>query len=72
MELRYLVLFSREKCDAIYIRIRYLISQNSSITFVFPHHYARFRIDLYDVLLLEQTLTFHNVIILIKLVLNKS
>ena len=32
---RYLVLFGSEKCNAIYNRIRYLISLKSSITFVF-------------------------------------
>ena len=36
---RYLVLFSPEKCDAIYSRIRYLISQKSGITYVFSHSF---------------------------------
>ena len=68
---KYLVLFGPEKYDAFYNRIRYLISQKSSITYVFSHNYARIKIDSYDVLPLEKTLTLH-VIILIKSVLNKN
>ena len=45
---RYLVLFGTEKYDAFHNRIRYLISQKSSITYVFSHNYARIKIDSYD------------------------
>ena len=38
--IRYLTLFGTEKYDAIYNRIRYLISQKSGITFAFSHYYA--------------------------------
>ena len=68
---RYLVLFGPEKYDAFYNRIRHLLSQKSSITYVFSHNYARIKIDSYDVLPQEKTLTLH-AIILIKSVLNKS
>ena len=69
---RYLVLFSLEKNDAIYNRIRYLIGVKSGITCVFSHNYARIKFDSYDSLPLEETLTFHNVIIPIKSILNKD
>ena len=55
----------------IYKRIRYLISQKSYITYVFSHNYA-IKVNLYDSLPLENTLTLHNVIILIKSVFDKN
>ena len=68
---RYLVLFRSEKYDSIYKRIRFLISKkwyyiyNSS-------NYAKIKIDSYDSLPLQKTMTFHDVIILIKSVFNKN
>ena len=44
------------------------IRQKSCITYVFSHNYAKIKVDSYDSLHLEKTLTLHNVIILIKLV----
>ena len=52
--------------------ISYLVSQKSGITFVFCHKYAKIKIESYDSLPLEKTLTLHNVIILIKSVFNKD
>ena len=69
--IKYLVLFRPEKCDAIYNRIRYLISEKSGITYVIYQNYAIFKVDSYDSLRLEKTLTFRNVI-LIKSVFNKD
>ena len=69
---RYLVLFDPEKYDAICNRIRYLISQKSGITYVFSHNYARIKIDSNDFSPLEKTLDLHNVIILIKSILNTN
>ena len=69
---RYLVLFGPEKYDAIYNRIRYLISQKSGITYISFHNYARIKIDSYNVLPLEETLPLHKVVILIKSVCNKN
>ena len=63
---RYLVLFGSEKYDPIYNSIRYLISVKSGITYIISHNYAKIKIDSYDSLPLEKTITFHNVIILIK------
>ena len=69
---RYLVLYGPGKYDAIYNRIRYLKSQNSGITYVISHNYTRIKIDSYDSLPLEKTLTLYNVIMLIKSVFNKG
>ena len=68
----YLVLFGSEKNDFIYNRIRYLIKVKSSITFVISHNYAKMKVDLYNSLPLEKTMTFHNVIIIINSVQNKD
>ena len=58
-----LALFESEKYDFIYNRIRYLISAKSGITYVISHNYGKIRVDSYDSLPLEKTMTFHNVII---------
>ena len=68
---RYLVLFGSEKYDAIYNSIRYFISQKSCIRYVISDNYARIKIDLYNSLSVEKTLTLNNVIILIKPIFNK-
>ena len=69
---RSLVLFGSEKCDYIYNRIRYLISVKGGITYVISHNYTKIKVDSYDSLPLEKTVTFHNVKILIKSVCNKD
>ena len=68
---RYLVLFGSEKYDSIYDRIRYLISVKSDITSTISHNYATTNAYSYDSLRLERTVTFLNVIILVKSVWNK-
>ena len=72
METRYKVLFRAEKYDFIYNRIRYLTGVKSVIRYVISHNYAKIKVDLYDSLPLEKTLTLHNVIILIKPVFNEA
>ena len=67
---RYLLGF--EKYDAIYNRIRYIISPKSDIAYIFSHYYTKIKVDSYDSLLIKKRLTLHNVIILIKSVLNKD
>ena len=67
----YLVLFGPKKFDAIYNRIRYLISLKRDIKYVISHNHARIKIATYDSLTLEKTFTLHNVTILIKSVLIK-
>ena len=72
---RYLTLVGTEKYDAIYDRIRYLISLRSGITYNFSHYFAKIKIlevDSYDSLPVEKILILHNVIILIKSILNKD
>ena len=44
----------------------------SGITYVISHNYAKIKIDSSDFLPLEETLTLHNVIIIIKPVFNKD
>ena len=61
-----------EKHGAIYDRIRHLASLKSSITYIFSHYFAKFKVDSYDYLAIEKILTSYNVIIHIKSVLNKD
>ena len=69
---RYLRLFGTEKYDAIYDRIRYYKSLKSSITYFLSHYFAKMKVDSYDSLPIEKTLTLYNVIIHIKSVLIKD
>ena len=66
---RYLALFVY---NAIFNEIRYLISQTSGITYVFSHFYEKIKVDSYDSLSIEKTLTLPNVVIHVKSVLNKD
>ena len=68
----YLVLFWSEKHDSTYNRIRYLKSVKSGIGYIIFHNYANLKVDSYNSLTLEKTITFHNVIILINSVWNKG
>ena len=68
---RYLVLFSF-LYDEIWNRIKYLISEKRGIKDSINYHFAKIRIDSYNYLPLEKILTFHNVIILIKSVVNEN
>ena len=69
---RYLTLFGPEKYDAIYDRIRYLISLKSGIKYILSHYFAKIKVDSYDSLPIEKRLTLHNAIMHIKSVLNKD
>ena len=69
---RYLVLFSPERCDPIYDRIRYLVSEKNDITYSISHNFATIRIDSYNSLPIKKTLTFDNVIIFIKSFANRN
>ena len=70
--IRYLVLFDCGWLDKICDRIKYLLSEKNGITDSFNHNFARIRIYSYNSLPIEKILTFHNVIILIKLVVIKN
>ena len=67
---QYLGLLGPENYDAIYNRIRYLVSLKSSITCIVSHYFAKIKVDSYDSLPIKKSLTLHPVIILIKSVLN--
>ena len=69
---RYLLLFGSRLYDAIYNKIGYLISGKIGITDSIIDSFSRTRIDSYSSFPIEKTLTFHNVIILIKSVVNKN
>ena len=71
-KIRYLVLFDYSYCDKIWDKMKYLISEKSGITDSINHNFGRIRIDSYNRLPIEKILTFHNVIILIKSVVNKN
>ena len=69
---RYLTFFDTEVYDAIYNRIGYLISLESSITYVFLTILRKLKLIAMILLPIEKILTLYNVIILIKSVINKS
>ena len=60
---RYLVLLGFEKYDSIYDMIRYLICVKSGITYIITNNYATVKVDSFDSLPPEKTMTFHNVVI---------
>ena len=70
--IRYLRLFDPWWYDASWIRMRYLIIKKSGITDSVNHDFARIRINSYNYLPIDEILTIHNVIILIKSVVNKN
>ena len=69
---RYFALLEGEKYDFLCNRIRYIIRVKNGITFVISHNYTNIKVDSFDSLPLEKTLTFHKVITLIKSVFNKN
>ena len=68
----YLVIIDPEKYDSIDGWFRFLISLKSGIMYLVSHNYVRIKRDLYDTLPLENTLSLHYVIILLKSVFNKN
>ena len=70
--MKYLLLFGGGFYDEFFDRIKYFISKESGITDSINHNFARIRIDSYNSLPTEKIMTFHNVIILIKSVVNKN
>ena len=70
---RCLTLFgSEKKNDALYNRVRYLMSLKNSITYIYIHTFAKTKVDSSDSLPIERILALHNVLIHSKLVLNKD
>ena len=71
-EIKHLVLFDHELFDKICDRIKHLISEKSGITDSINHNFRKIRIYSYNSLPIEEILTFHNVIIHSKSVVNKN
>ena len=71
-EFRYLVLLEYGLFDKVCDKIKYLISEISGITDSINHNFGKISIDSYNSLLIEKILTFHNVIIVIKSIVNKN
>ena len=61
--IRYLISYDYKKYNAIYDKIKYLISEKCGITDSINHNFARIRIDSYNSLPIDKTLTFHVVIL---------
>ena len=66
------MLFDYSYCSKVCDKIKHLISEKSGITDSINHNFGRIRIDSYDSLPIEKILTFHNVMVLIKSVVNKN
>ena len=71
-ETRYLTLFGTKKWDAINDKIMYFIRLKNSITYIFSRYSAKIKVDSYDSLHIEKTLTLYDVTLLIKSVVNKD
>ena len=70
---KWLVFFGAEKYHSIYNRIRYVIAVKGDVTYAFfSHNYTKLKIDSYNYLSLEKTLTIFNVVILIDSVFSKD
>ena len=62
----YLVFFGFKKYHAFYNSVIYFLSQKIGIAYIISPNYTSIEVDSHNSLPLEKTLTFHNVIILIK------
>ena len=71
-KIKHLDLFDYGQFDKICNQIKYLISGKRGIADSINDSFERIRIDSYDSLPIEKILTFHNVIKLIKSVVNKN
>ena len=71
-EFKHLVLFDNGLFDKICDNIKYLISEKRGIASSINHNFEEIRIDWFNYLPTEKILTFDNVIILIKSVVEKN
>ena len=71
-EFRHLLWLDYGLFDKICDKIKYLISEKSGITDSINHNFGKIRINSYNSLPIEKVFTFHNVIIIIKSVVNKN
>ena len=67
---RYLVLFGPEIYGEIYDWIESILSEESDISYIISHNFAKIKVHSYDSLSPEKAMTFDNIIILIKSVFN--
>ena len=58
--------------DKIWDKIKYLISKKNDIADSINHNFGKIRIDSYNSLPIEKILAFHNIILVIKAVVNKN
>ena len=71
-EFRYIVIFDHRLFGKICDKIKDLISEKSGITNNINHNSEKIRTDSYNSLPIEKILIFHNVIVLIKSVIDKN
>ena len=71
-KIKHLILFDYGLFNKIGDKIKYLISKKSGTTNSINHNFGKMRIDLYNSLPSKKILTFHNVIIIIRSVVNKN
>ena len=69
---KHLILFVYGLFDKICDKIKHSISEKSAITDSVNHSFRKIRIDSYNSLHIEKMLTSHNIVILIKSVVNKN
>ena len=71
-KIKHLILFNYGSFNNICDKIKYFISKKSGITNSISHNFGKIGIDSYNSSPTKKLLTFHNVIILIKSVVNKN
>ena len=69
---KHLILIDYGLFNKICNKIKYLLSNKSGIANSIIHNFGKIRIDSYNSLRIKKILTFHNVIILNKSVVNKN
>ena len=70
--IRCLVLFSNSWYDKICDRIKYLTCKKRGITDSINHSFARIRFNSNNSLPIEKILTFHNVVIFVRSIVNEN
>ena len=71
-KIKHLIFFDYGLFNKICDKIKYLISKKDGITDSINLNFGKIRTDSYNSLPIKKILTFHNVIILIKSVVNKN
>ena len=71
-KINYLLLFDYGLFDKICDKIKYVMNEKSGITDSINHNFGRITFDSYNSFSIQKILTFHNMIILIKSVVNMN